>query len=103
MADKANLVHVEIFGQSYALRAGEDPAYLERLAGFVDKHMKDVAATAGAASMGSAGTAGAAVSAGAGAAGGSFWPQAASTALSATRPARFLRATADGSRHIPAH
>jgi len=48
MADKPSLVHVEIFGQSYALRAGEDPAYLERLAAFVDKHMKDVAAAAGA-------------------------------------------------------
>ncbi|HET7295359.1 MAG TPA: cell division protein ZapA, partial [Vicinamibacteria bacterium] len=48
MPDKPNLVHVEIFGQSYALRAGEDPAYLERLAALVDGHMKEVAKAAGA-------------------------------------------------------
>lgn len=48
MSEKPSLVHVEIFGQSYALRAGEDPAYLEGLAAQVDKHMKDVAAAAGA-------------------------------------------------------
>ncbi len=48
MPDKPNLVQVEIFGQSYSLRAGEDPAYLERLAAVVDKHMKEVAQAAGA-------------------------------------------------------
>jgi len=48
MADMSNLVHVEIFGQSYSLRAGEDPAYLERLAAYVDQHMKEVAKAAGA-------------------------------------------------------
>ncbi len=48
MPDKPNLVQVEIFGQSYSLRAGEDPAYLEGLAAFVDKHMKEVAQAAGA-------------------------------------------------------
>lgn len=48
MADKSNLVHVEIFGQSYALRAGEDPAYIERIAGFVDKEMSEVGKLAGA-------------------------------------------------------
>jgi len=47
MADKSNLVHVEIFGQSYALRAGEDPAYIERIAGFVDKEMSEVGKLAG--------------------------------------------------------
>jgi cell division protein ZapA len=47
MADKSNLVHVEIFGQGYALRAGEDPAYIERLAGFVDKEMNEVGKQAG--------------------------------------------------------
>ena len=47
MPDKPNPV-VEIFGQSYSLRAGEDPAYLERLAAFVDEHMKEVAKAAGA-------------------------------------------------------
>jgi cell division protein ZapA len=47
MADKSNLVHVDIFGQSYALRAGEDPAYIERIAGFVDKEMSEVGKLAG--------------------------------------------------------
>lgn len=48
MPDKPNMVHVEIFGQSYALRAGEDPGYLERLASLVDEHMREVAKAAGA-------------------------------------------------------
>jgi cell division protein ZapA len=48
MADKPNLVHVEIFGQSYALRAGEDPAYLERLAAFVDEQMKEISRSSAA-------------------------------------------------------
>ena len=48
MSEKPTMVHVEIFGQSYALRAGEDPAYLERLAAFVDEHMQEVAKAAGA-------------------------------------------------------
>jgi cell division protein ZapA len=48
MSEKSNLVQVEIFGQSYALRAGEDPAYLKGLAAFVDKHMKEVAQASGA-------------------------------------------------------
>jgi cell division protein ZapA len=47
VADKAPLVHVEIFGLSYALRAGDDPGYLERLAAFVDQRMKEVASGAG--------------------------------------------------------
>ncbi len=47
MADKSNLVHVEIFGQSYALRAGEDPAYIERIAAFVHKEMDEVGKLAG--------------------------------------------------------
>lgn len=48
MADKPNMVHVEIFGQSYALRAGEDPSYLQRLAHLVDEQMREVAKAAGA-------------------------------------------------------
>jgi cell division protein ZapA len=48
MADKSNLVHVEIFGQAYALRAGEDPAYIERIATFVDREMTEVGKMAGA-------------------------------------------------------
>ncbi len=48
MPDRPSLVQVEIFGQSYSLRAGEDPVYLEGLASFVDKHMKDVAQATGA-------------------------------------------------------
>ncbi len=48
MADKSNLVHVEIFGQAYALRAGEDPAYIEKIASFVDREMTEVGKMAGA-------------------------------------------------------
>jgi cell division protein ZapA len=48
MADKANLVHVEIFGQTYAVKAGDDPAYVEKLAAFVDEAMKDVSRASGA-------------------------------------------------------
>jgi cell division protein ZapA len=42
MPEKANLVHVEIFGQTYAVKAGADPGYVEALAAFVDAQMKDV-------------------------------------------------------------
>jgi cell division protein ZapA len=42
MPEKSNLVHVEIFGQSYAVKAGADPGYVEALAEFVDTQMKDV-------------------------------------------------------------
>ena len=48
MADKDNLVHVEIFGQAYAVRGGEDPGYVEKLAAYVDEQMKDVSRTSGA-------------------------------------------------------
>lgn len=48
MAEKSNLVHVEIFGQAYALRAGEDPAYIEKIAAFVDHEMTEVGKMAGA-------------------------------------------------------
>jgi cell division protein ZapA len=48
MADKSNLVHVEIFGQSYAVRAGAEPGYVEKLAAHVDGQMKEVARASGA-------------------------------------------------------
>jgi cell division protein ZapA len=48
MADKDNLVHVEIFGQAYAVRGGDNPGYVEKLAAYVDDQMKDVSRTSGA-------------------------------------------------------
>lgn len=48
MADKDSLVHVEIFGQDYAVRGGDDPAYVEKLASYVDEQMKEVSRTSGA-------------------------------------------------------
>jgi cell division protein ZapA len=48
MADKDTLVHVEIFGQAYAVRGGDDPGYVEKLAAYVDEQMKEVSRTSGA-------------------------------------------------------
>ncbi len=48
MAEKPSLVHVEVFGQSYAVRAGADPGYVESLAAFVDDRMKEVSRSSGA-------------------------------------------------------
>jgi len=48
MAEKPKLVHVEIFGQTYAVKAGDDPAYVEKLAAFVDGEMKGVSRASGA-------------------------------------------------------
>ncbi len=48
MADKDNMVHVEIFGQAYAVRGGDDPGYVEKLAAYVDEQMKAVSRTSGA-------------------------------------------------------
>jgi cell division protein ZapA len=48
MADKNTLVHVEIFGQDYAVRGGDDPGYVEKLAAFVDDRMKEISRTSGA-------------------------------------------------------
>lgn len=48
MADKPSLVHVEIFGQSYAVKAGADPGYVEQLAAHVDQQMREVSQAAGA-------------------------------------------------------
>lgn len=42
MADRPTLVHVEIFGQSYAIRAGAEPGYVEQLAAYVDGKMKEI-------------------------------------------------------------
>lgn len=41
------LVHVEIFGQSYSVRAGVDPGYVEALAAHVDAQMQEVSKTPG--------------------------------------------------------
>ena len=48
MAEKPSLVHVEIFGQTYAVKAGADPAYVEKLAAFVDEQMKETSRSSGA-------------------------------------------------------
>jgi cell division protein ZapA len=48
MAEKPDQVQVEIFGQTYAVRAGGDPGYVEKLAAFVDEQMKDVSRASGA-------------------------------------------------------
>jgi cell division protein ZapA len=37
-----SLVHVEIFGQTYTLRAGTEPGYVEELARYVDQQMREV-------------------------------------------------------------
>ncbi len=48
MAEKASQLQVEIFGQTYTVKAGGDPAYVEKLAAFVDEEMKDVSRASGA-------------------------------------------------------
>jgi cell division protein ZapA len=48
MADKPDLVHVEIFGQTYAVRGGADPGQVQKLAAFVDAQMQDVSRSSGA-------------------------------------------------------
>ena len=51
MTDKTetpNLVHVQIFGQTYTVRAGTDAGYVEKLAAYVDSQMMDVSRNAGA-------------------------------------------------------
>jgi len=39
----SHLVPVTIYGQTYSLRADDDPGYVERLAEFVDKRVREVA------------------------------------------------------------
>jgi cell division protein ZapA len=41
------LVHVEIFGQGYSVRAGVAPGYVEALAAHVDAQMREVSKTPG--------------------------------------------------------
>ncbi|HET8645463.1 MAG TPA: cell division protein ZapA [Vicinamibacteria bacterium] len=48
MAEKTSPVHVEIFGQGYAVQAGTEPGYVEQLAAFVDAQMREVSRGAGA-------------------------------------------------------
>jgi cell division protein ZapA len=48
MPDKPSLVHVQIFGQTYAVKAGTDPSYVEKLASFVDGQMTEVSRAGGA-------------------------------------------------------
>jgi cell division protein ZapA len=42
MSPDGRLVQVEIFGQTYRLRADEDAEYVETLASYVDERMRDV-------------------------------------------------------------
>lgn len=39
-SEKPRLVQVEIFGQTYAVRAGAEPGYVEQLAAYVDEKMR---------------------------------------------------------------
>ncbi len=48
MADKPTTIPVEIFGQTYNVKAGADPGYVESLAAHVDAQMREVGKAAGA-------------------------------------------------------
>ena len=48
MTDKPSLVHVEIFGQTYGIRAGTDPGYVEEIAAYVDREMREISRSGGA-------------------------------------------------------
>jgi cell division protein ZapA len=48
MPDTPNLVHVEIFGLTYTVRAGADAGYVEKLAAYVDEKMREVSRGSGA-------------------------------------------------------
>jgi len=43
MERKPNAIQVEIFGQTYSVRADGDPEYIQELASFVDRKMREVA------------------------------------------------------------
>src|SRR5262245_26645496 len=43
MSADPKLVQVEIFGQVYKLKAEDDPSYVESLAAYVDRKMREVA------------------------------------------------------------
>jgi cell division protein ZapA len=47
MAEAPNLVHVEIFGQTYAVR-GADAAHVEQLGKYVDEQMQQISRSSGA-------------------------------------------------------
>lgn len=44
MSNENQLIQVEIYGQSYNLRGGGDPAYIQELAAYVDSKMTEIAA-----------------------------------------------------------
>ncbi|MBI3932444.1 MAG: cell division protein ZapA [Acidobacteria bacterium] len=48
MADKPTTVTVQIFGQTYTVKAGADSRYVEDLAAYVDAQMREVSQAAGA-------------------------------------------------------
>jgi cell division protein ZapA len=48
MADKPNTIPVEIFGQTYNVKAGTDAGYVEELAAYVDAQMREIGRSAGA-------------------------------------------------------
>jgi cell division protein ZapA len=48
MSDKAPPVAVEIFGQTYAVKAGAEAGHVEALAALVDAKMKEVSRASGA-------------------------------------------------------
>lgn len=48
MIDKPSQVHVEIFGQTYTVRAGAEPGYVEQLAAYVDEKMRETGRASGA-------------------------------------------------------
>jgi cell division protein ZapA len=48
MAEAPNLIHVEIFGLTYTVRAGAEPGYVEQLAAYVDQQMREVSRASGA-------------------------------------------------------
>lgn len=48
MAEKPSSVQVEIFGQTYSVRAGAEVGYVERLAAQVDGQMREISRSAGA-------------------------------------------------------
>lgn len=43
MEKKPSIIQVEIFGQTYSVRAVGDPTYIRELAAFVDSKMREVA------------------------------------------------------------
>ena len=45
---KPHPIQVEIFGQCYAMRGGQDPQRVLQIAGFVDEQMREIARSGGA-------------------------------------------------------